>query len=164
LCLSQRHLSNGLQKDQPEGTKNRRFALVFRPLLAALCAHLFMTPRAIQASRYILGLSWIYHGLFPKLVTVAPLERAMTATLGFSAEISLLITRSAGLAEIVFGTLLIAFYKNRLLLQLSIVALLVLCLFVAIQIPTLLLEAFNPVTTNFALVGLSYVLLENSST
>lgn len=123
-----------------------------------------MTHPAIQVSRYILGLSWIYHGLFPKLVTVAPLEQAMTATLGFSSEISIFITRAAGVAEIIFGTLLLIFYKNRALLQLSIVLLLMLCIFVTIQMPILLLEAFNPVTTNFALMGLSYILLEHART
>lgn len=123
-----------------------------------------MTPTAIQVTRYILGLSWIYHGLFPKLVTVAPMEQALTATLGFSAEVSLFITRAAGVAEIVFGLLLIIFYKNRLLLQISIIALLILCLFVAIQMPMLLMEAFNPVTINFALIGLSYILLEHART
>lgn len=121
-----------------------------------------MNNTAIQVARYILGLSWIYHGLFPKLVTVAPLERALTSTLGFSEGGSLLITRSAGISEIIFGVLLIVFYKSRPLLMLSIIGLLLLCGFVALQMPSLLIEAFNPVTTNFALIGLSYVLLANS--
>lgn len=121
-----------------------------------------MTNNAVQLARCILGLSWIYHGLFPKLLTVAPLEKAMTSTLGFSLDTSLLITRSAGLAEVIFGVLLLVFYRNQILLQISILSLLLLCIFVMIQMPLLLIEAFNPVTTNFALIGLSYVLLENS--
>ncbi len=123
-----------------------------------------MRDDAVQVARYTLGLSWIYQGLFPKLLTVAPLERALTATMGFSDNISLLITRAAGVSEIVFGIALIVFYKNRVLPILSIVALLFLFAFVALQLPSLLSEAFNPVTTNFSLIALSYVLLVNSRT
>jgi len=89
------------------------------------------------------------------------MEQAMTATLGFSDEVSLLITKFAGISEIVIGITLILFYKNTLLIRLNICALILLCLFVAIQIPSLLFEAFNPVTTNLALIGLSYILLRN---
>ena len=121
-----------------------------------------MSESAIQVARYILGLSWIYQGLLPKLVTVAPLEKALTGTLGYSDSVSLLITKSAGVAEIVFGVLLIVFYKSRPLLMLSMIGLFLLCGFVALQMPSLLMEAFNPVTTNFALIGLSYVLYANS--
>ena len=84
--------------------------------------------------------------------------------MGFSDNISLLVTRAAGVSEIVFGIALIVFYKNRVFPILSIVALLFLFAFVALQLPSLLSEAFNPVTTNFALIALSYVLLVNSRT
>jgi len=120
-----------------------------------------MDYRSVQVARYILGLSWIYHGLFPKLVTVAPLEKELTATIGLSENLSLLITQSAGVSEIIFGLLLLVFYKNRKLLLANILALVALCIFVAIQMPSLLIEAFNPVTTNVALIGLSYVLLRS---
>ena len=76
-----------------------------------------MRDDAVQVARYTLGLSWIYQGLFPKLLTVAPLERALTATMGFSDNISLLVTRAAGVSEIVFGIALIVFYKNRVFFQ-----------------------------------------------
>ena len=119
---------------------------------------------SIQVARYILGFSWMYHGLFPKLLTIAPIEQAMTATLGFSDATSTLITQSAGVAEILFGLLIIVLYRNRALIMLNIFALASLLLFVAIQMPTLLFEAFNPVTTNLALIGLSVVLLSNRDT
>lgn len=112
-----------------------------------------------QVARYILSFSWIYHGLFPKLLYIAPLEAAMTATLGFSAQESLLITRTAGVVEIVFGVTLFMFYKVRLMVWANVGALVVLLAFVAVQLPGVLVEAFNPVTTNLALLGLSYVLL-----
>jgi len=118
-----------------------------------------MDNHTIQVARYILGLSWVYHGLFPKLITVAPLEKSLTATIGLSEQASYLLTKSAGVLEIIFGLLILVFYKNPRVIQLNIAALLSLCVFVAINMPSLLIEAFNPVTTNFALIGLSYVLL-----
>ena len=120
---------------------------------------IMINGNAVQAAIFILGFSWIYHGLFPKLITVAPLEKALTGSFGFSAEVSTLITKSAGISEILFGAAIIAFYRTKALIWLNIAALLALLAFVAIQMPVLLIEAFNPVTTNLALVGLSYVLL-----
>jgi uncharacterized membrane protein YphA (DoxX/SURF4 family) len=122
-----------------------------------------MESSSLQVVRYILGLSWVYHGLFPKILTVAPLEKQLTATLALSENLSYMVTKVAGIAEVLFGLALIAFYQNKQLIRLNIFALIALCLFVAIQMPTLLIEAFNPVTTNFALIGLSYVLLKNAT-
>lgn len=118
-----------------------------------------MDNRSVQVARYILGVSWIYHGLFPKLIAVAPLEKALTATIGLSDHDSYLVTISAGVLEVFFGILIIVFYRNSRIILANIVTLVVLCIFVAIQMPSLLIEAFNPVTTNLALIGLSYVLL-----
>jgi len=112
-----------------------------------------------QISRYILSFSWIYHGFFPKLLHVAPIEKLMTASFGFSEKISYLITKSAGVGEILFGIILFLFYKNKIMVYLNILALIGLLFFVALLQPQLLIEAFNPVTTNLALIGLSIVLL-----
>lgn len=119
-----------------------------------------MNRNAIQIVRVILGLSWVYQGFFPKLFAIAPLERQLTATMGFSAHTSDWITRGAGLSEIVFGVLLIVFYKSRTMHFLNISVLLGLLLYVVFMMPVLLIEAFNPVTTNFALIGLSVALLD----
>lgn len=119
-----------------------------------------MEISAIQVARYILSFSWVYHGFFPKLFTIAPLERKMTATLGFAPELSDSITRLAGVSEIIFGVVLFFMYKNKNILYFNVAALIGLCLFVAVQVPAILIEAFNPLTTNLALVGLSYVLIK----
>jgi len=108
-------------------------------------------------------MSWIYHGIFPKLVHVAPLEEKLTATVGLSAEYSLLLTRSAGVGEILFGVMFLLFYKAKLVNYINIAALSVLLLFSAIQLPIILVEAFNPVTTNIPLIGLSIIILNNLS-
>lgn len=121
-----------------------------------------MTFNSIAICRFTLGFSWIYHGLFPKLISVAPLEKAMTATLGLSDAHSLLLTKSAGAAEVVFGLLIFYFYQSRFLLWTNIIALVALLIFVMVMMPGLLVEAFNPVTTNLALISLSVVLLNKT--
>ena len=120
-----------------------------------------MTINPIQVSRYILGLSWMYQGYFPKLFTIAPLEQQLTGAMGFSLEVSNLITRVAGVGEIIFGLLLIIFYRDRVIHILNILALLGLLLYVILMMPVLLVEAFNPVTTNLTLIGLSLILISD---
>ena len=83
----------------------------------------------------------------------------MTASFGFNAEISTLITRAAGIGEMIFAVLFFIFYRSILLNILNIAALVGLMLFVAVLQPALLIEAFNPVTTNLAMIAFSLVLL-----
>ena len=116
-----------------------------------------MSPQ--QVARFIVGMSWMYHGLFPKLLQIDPLEKAMTASLGFSDEISYFITKSAGVGELIFGLVFIVFYKSRMIVLLNIAGLIGLLFFVAVLQPNLLTGAFNPVTTNIPLIGLSLILL-----
>jgi uncharacterized membrane protein YphA (DoxX/SURF4 family) len=113
----------------------------------------------LQLARLVVSLSWIYHGFFPKLFHIAPLERLMTGSAGFSAEISDLITRSVGVGEIVFGLCLLVFYKNKYLVTCNILALIGLLGAVIVVQPQLLIEAFNPVTTNVPLLALSIIWL-----
>ena len=114
----------------------------------------------IQMARYIVGLSWMYHGFFPKIYHIAPLEKLMTGSAGYSEQVSDLITRSAGIAEVIFGLLIIIFYKNKQLVWLNILALCGLLGAVAVMQPSLLIEAFNPVTTNVPLIALSFMWLK----
>ena len=114
-----------------------------------------------KIARFIIGLSWLYHGIFPKLMHVAPLENTMTGSLGFSEEISYLITKFVGVSEVIFGLVFIVPYKNSIVVWLNIIGLTGLLCFVAILQPQLLVGAFNPVTTNIPLIGLSFILLRS---
>lgn len=113
----------------------------------------------LQIARFIISFSWFYHGLMPKLVHISPLEQQMTGSFGFNPEISNLITRTAGVGEIIFAVLFFIFYRSILINVLNILALIGLMLFVAILQPSLLIEAFNPVTTNLAIIAFSVVLI-----
>ena len=116
---------------------------------------------SVQIARYIISFSWLYHGIFPKLVHIAPLEKLITASLGFSESMSYLITKSAGVGEVAFAILLFIYYQSKIIIVLNIIALVGLLFFVAALQPQLLVEAFNPVTTNLPIIGLSLVLLNS---
>ena len=116
---------------------------------------------SLQIARVIVSFSWLYHRIFPKLVHVSPLEKLITSSFGFSEDISYLITKSAGVGEVLFGITLFIFYKYKPLIVLNISALIGLLLFVAVLQPQLLFEAFNPVTTNVAIIGLSLIWLNS---
>lgn len=111
-----------------------------------------------QVARYTIGLVWIYQGLFPKLIQIAPLEMQMSGSVGLSDETTFWFIKIAGVAEIMFGLLFIRFYNVTLIQAGNILALIGLLIFTAIQTPALLIEAFNPVTTNIPLIMLSIYL------
>ncbi|MFC3150731.1 DoxX-like family protein [Litoribrevibacter euphylliae] len=114
---------------------------------------------SVQIARFMVSFGWIYHGIFPKLIHVAPMEQLMTASFGFSEEISYWITKTAGVGEVIFGLLLFVFYTSRPLVIFNIAGLVGLLLFVALLQPQILIEAFNPVTTNLSMIAFSVILL-----
>ncbi|PCI74714.1 MAG: hypothetical protein COB20_14730 [SAR86 cluster bacterium] len=116
----------------------------------------------VQLSRVVLGLSWVYHGLFPKLLFLAPLELEMSGSIGLTESNTLLLIRFAGVSEIVFGILVLVCYRNVMVLYLNILGFIALLGFVLIMTPHLMVEAFNPVTTNAPLLVLTLLLLQEA--
>lgn len=114
----------------------------------------------LELARYVIGLSWIYHGFMPKLLQIAPLEQKMTSSLGFSAEATYLLIKAVGAGEVLFGVIFICCYSNKVIQLVNIVALVSLLLFAVILTPFILLEAFNPVTTNIPLIVLAIYLYQ----
>ncbi|RZQ51958.1 hypothetical protein C1E23_16730 [Pseudoalteromonas phenolica] len=113
---------------------------------------------SIQIARYALTFSWLYHGIFPKLLYVAPYEKLLIDSFGFSEQVSYFITKSAGVSEVIFGGVIFIFYRIKSIILLNIFALFGLIIFVAVLQPQLLVEAFNPVTTNIMMIALSVIL------
>lgn len=87
----------------------------------------------------------------------------MTGSLGFSDDITFYLVKTAGVAEVIFGVVFICCYRLKLVLLLNIIGLIGLLLFAAIMTPFVLLEAFNPVTTNVPLIVLGYYLFKEAS-
>jgi len=113
----------------------------------------------IQMARFTIAFVWIYHGLFPKLLQIAPIEMAMSSAAGLSDENTLLLIKLAGVGELIFGIAFIFLYKFKQIIWLNIIALIGLLAYVAVRMSEFLVEAFNPVTTNIPLIMLSFVLL-----
>lgn len=118
-----------------------------------------LTLSSIQIARFIISFSWLYHGIFPKLVHIAPLEKLLTASLGISNELYYLVTKSARVAEVIFGVLFFVYYRSKVIVLVNIIVLTGLLCFVALMQPHVLIEAFNPVTTNITLIGFSFIIL-----
>ena len=114
-------------------------------------------PRLRQIAwlaRTALALVFIWHGLVPKILWLSPDERAMIQVHGWSAPEW--VARIVGLAEIILGRLLLL-RRQRWPLLLAGVLLVGLLLDVAFLSPYLLLQAFNPLSTNLAALALCWV-------
>lgn len=105
----------------------------------------------LVACRVALSFVWIYQGIVPKLVCQSPIELDLLGHLGpaFGFLCSIM-----GYGEILFGLLLLL-TPWRWPFLLNIAAMLGLLGYVSITEPALLVQPFNPVTLNAALIALS---------
>jgi hypothetical protein len=108
-------------------------------------------PPALLASRIALAFVWIYQGIVPKLVCQSPIELGLLAHLGpmFGFLCSVM-----GYGEMLFGVLLLL-SPWRWPFLVNIAAMLGLFGYVSLTEPSLLVQPFNPVTLNVALIALS---------
>jgi uncharacterized membrane protein YphA (DoxX/SURF4 family) len=110
-------------------------------------------------SRIIVAFVWIYHGLVPKLLFEHHDEATMLLAGGLAPEHLTTVLRVIGLAEIAFGFALLAAWRARILLVLTIGIMIVAFAAVAVHTPEYLVAAFNPVTLNIAMIALSFIAL-----
>ena len=113
-----------------------------------------------QLARWIIGFVWIYHGLFIKLITIAPIEHHLSSQFGLSDVGTYWFIKAAGVGEVVFGLMFICLYRYKAVIYLNIFAMVSLIVMVAFLDYRYLVEGFNPVTTNIPVIGLSFVLLK----
>jgi len=116
----------------------------------------------VQWSRLTIVFAWLYHGLFLKLIAIAPLEWQMSSSLGLTEQGTYWFIKIAGALEVCWAVMFFAFYRNNLVIALNIIALLSLVFAVALLQFELLIEAFNPVTTNASLVVLSLIIYQDN--
>lgn len=113
-----------------------------------------------QIARWTIGLVWIFHGLFIKLVTIAPIELYINSQIGLSENRTYWLIKFAGIGEVAFGLVFICLYRYKQVIYLNIFALVSLIIMVAVLDIRYLIEGFNPVTTNIPIIALSFILLK----
>ncbi|MDH4583043.1 DoxX family protein [Pseudomonas sp. BN415] len=106
-------------------------------------------------ARWGLALLFLYHGLVPKLLWLSADEKLMIAAHGLT-RVELVAT-IAGLAEIALALILLRVRKQRWPLALAAALLIGLLLDVALFAPSLLIQAFNPLSTNLVALCLCLV-------
>lgn len=109
-------------------------------------------------ARVTLGIIFLYHGAVPKILFLSDVEVQMIQ----AHAITLPYERVAfvgGIAEIALGFALIFLRSRNWPVLVALVALVVLLLDVAVFLPELLVEAFGPVSTNIAGIGLCLIAL-----
>jgi hypothetical protein len=103
-------------------------------------------------ARGSLAFVFAYHGLVPKLIAISPGELALLQAHGL--EGSPWISRAAGVAELALAAVLLLMPGLSWPLLLTAVILFGLLLDVAVAQPSMLMDAFNPVTLNVAGIAL----------
>lgn len=116
--------------------------------------------RIAWLARLALAAVFIWHGLVPKILWLSPDEVAMIAAHGLPDHPLFappLIAAVGGAAEVLLGVALLAMWRQRWPLLLAGAVLLALLLDVVLLSPHLLIQAFNPLSTNLAALALCAV-------
>lgn len=111
-----------------------------------------------RLSRVSLAFVFIYHGLIPKILWLSKLELAMVNAHGVGL-LSPAISRIGGVLEIILGISILALKKSLMPVYLSVALLTALLLDVSLTMPSLLIEAFNPVTINLVSLVMAYFII-----
>jgi hypothetical protein len=113
----------------------------------------------LKVSNFLIALTWLYHGLVPKLMFMETGELAMLTASGLFTGFEKEGVYAAGVAEILFGLAFLFFGRLRLLHYLNIFSLVTLGLTALLAKPEIYLAPFNPATTSFGVIGLSVIVL-----
>lgn len=122
-----------------------------------------MSP--LQTSKFInytLAFLWIYQGLVPKLLFINADEINIWQSFGLSYTWAVWAGQFSGIIEIMFGSLFI-FLQHKFLHYCSILGLILLLVLVAFLIPDSFIRGFNPVVMNIAMISLSIIYLQHST-
>lgn len=111
-----------------------------------------------RLSRVSLAFVFVYHGLIPKILWLSKLELAMVNAHGVGL-LSPAISRIGGVLEIILGISILALKKSLMPVYLSVALLTALLLDVSLTMPSLLIEAFNPVTINLVSLVMAYFII-----
>lgn len=109
-------------------------------------------------ARIGLAIVFLYHGLVPKILFLSETEILMIKAHGAQLPIEK-IALAAGIMEIFIGLAILLFPRSAWPVRIALASLIVLLLDVAIFSPALLIQAFNPVSTNIGAIALCIIAL-----
>jgi hypothetical protein len=107
-------------------------------------------------ARCALAFVFIYHGLVPKILWLSPVEAALTNAHQLDSAIISLI---AGVFEIFLGLSILLLKRRLMPVYFAGLLLVVLLIDVMLVMPSLLIEAFNPVTINLVSIAMAYLVV-----
>lgn len=104
----------------------------------------------------MLAFVFFYHGLAPKILWLSQIEVNLTTAHHLDARI---FSPLAGVGEIFLGLCVAMMRKTLIPVYVAMALLVALLVDVVIVMPDLLIEAFNPVTTNLTSIALAYIII-----
>lgn len=104
-------------------------------------------------ARYTLAFVFVYHGLVPKILWLSPIEASLSNAHNLDAVVA---SPLAGVLEIILALSILLFKNSLIPVYFAITLLIVFLLDVMVIMPSLLIEAFNPVTINLASIVIAY--------
>jgi hypothetical protein len=104
-------------------------------------------------ARLGIAFTWMWQGLVPKLLFPSIDERIMLTTAGLPAR----LLPAVGALELLLAALTIVFWRWRPFLLLNVLVMIGALVAVALQSPSYLVAAFNPVTLNVGVILLSII-------
>ena len=113
----------------------------------------------LKVSNFLIALTWVYHGIVPKLMFMETGELEMLTASGLFSGFEKEGVYAAGIAEILFGLAFLFLGRLRILHYLNIFSLLALGATAFVAKPEIYLAPFNPATTSFGVIGLSVIAL-----
>lgn len=111
-------------------------------------------------SRITLAIIWLHHGIVPKLIYKDSQEVLMNNKLiPFMSEENALLY--SGIAEVIYGLLILILYKSKLVLIPSIVFSVIITVVLLVFLPDLFTKAFNPFSINISVFALACINLSS---
>ena len=110
-------------------------------------------------ARGTVAFTWLYHGLFPKILRHDAIELDLVQRIGTPASRLMMAVTAAGWGEVIFAFIMLMLWRQKWPLWLTAMLMLAGIPVVAVSAPSYLSAAFNPITLNLGLAALSAIAL-----
>ena len=117
------------------------------------------SSKVINIANAAIALTWLYHGIVPKLLHMETGELSMVRTSGMFKGFEMMAVYVIGVLEVLFGLTILLLGRVKILHYVNIAALSLLAITALIISPALYLAPFNPASTSFGVISLSLIVL-----